>query len=353
MTNQNKTVGDWDFPDAPAEQKVALKITRGVIKGAQRVVIYGPEGVGKSTLASKFPKPLFFDAESGTKSLDVDRVTIESYAELIHSLEQFSKDTMGYKTIVIDTIDWVEMMMMESLCAEHRLNSIEEFGYGKGYTHLAEKTQRFLSNLSEFINRGIHILLLGHSVQAKFELPGQQGSYDQFTIDLHKKVLPIVKEWSDDLFFVNWETILKDKQGDPRGNTKLAVGGRQGKIYTQHSATYDAKNRHGLPPELPLDYSSIAHIFELSAPVEKENTMSENDSKPEAVDPGELSLADRILRVENALTQHKIKGYRSEADFKKVRVKIGGGSFVGGMTDTEQERYFQHLVEVANENISQ
>ncbi|MBR0283530.1 MAG: AAA family ATPase, partial [Oscillibacter sp.] len=51
-----------------------LNITSGVVRRAQKVVIYGPEGIGKSTLASKFPNPLFIDTENGTQHMDVRRV---------------------------------------------------------------------------------------------------------------------------------------------------------------------------------------------------------------------------------------------------------------------------------------
>lgn len=334
MSTVTKELGYFDIPDSPITK--GLNISRGKQKRAQRVVIYGPEGVGKTTLASKFPNPLFLDVEKGSSFLDVDRIQIDTYDELTRTIEALLDDPHGYKTIVIDTIDWVEQRMAEQLCIRHKIDSIEDFGYGKGYTQLAESMFRFLNVLNEFIEKGIHVVLTGHSIQAKFELPGQQGQFDQYTLDLHKKVVPYVKEWSDALLFINWDIILKDKQGDPRSNTKFAAGGREGKIYTAHTATYDAKNRHGLPSELPLDYQYIAHIFE-------------DVPQKEPLDPESLTLIERIENCEAFLREKKVKGYKTEAEIKKIREKIGGTYFIPGMTESQQERYFNHISEIAEQ----
>lgn len=257
--SKKTNIGEWAVPDEPLTNE--LNIVSGKIKRAQRVVIYGAEGVGKTTLASKFPNPLFLDVEDGTAFLDVARIRVKSYSQLTNVLSKLLTDPKDFKTIVIDTIDWVEMLMSEHICNEKHLNSIEDFGYGKGYTHLGERMQKFLSNLDGFIDKGVHVVLLAHSALMKFELPAQQGSYDRYTLDLNQKqVLPVVKEWSDMILFIDWEVLLKDKDGS---KSKMAVGGREGKIYTTHSPIHEAKNRADLAPELPLDYEAIKHIFEL------------------------------------------------------------------------------------------
>ena len=55
------------------EVNMAIPITKGKVETAKKVVIYGPEGIGKSTLASRFPDPVFIDTEGSTKELDVSR----------------------------------------------------------------------------------------------------------------------------------------------------------------------------------------------------------------------------------------------------------------------------------------
>ena len=53
---------------------VLMEITRGKIQTAQKIVLYGPEGIGKTTFASRFPEPLFIDTEGSTRQLDVARL---------------------------------------------------------------------------------------------------------------------------------------------------------------------------------------------------------------------------------------------------------------------------------------
>ena len=120
-----------------------FEMTHGKIAAAQKVVIYGPEGVGKSTLAARFPKPLFIDTEGGTNKMDVARFPKPTSWEMLKN-EVREAPATGCKTIIIDTIDWAEKLCIATICDASEKKGIEDFGYGKGYVYEREEFGRFL-----------------------------------------------------------------------------------------------------------------------------------------------------------------------------------------------------------------
>lgn len=239
-----------------------MQIIRGPIQSAQRVVIYGPEGIGKSTLASKFPNPLFIDTEGSTKQLDVARTpTPTSWAMLLQQVDYVINHPTICDTLVIDTADWAEKLCLDALLAKYNKGGIEEFGYGKGYVYLEEEFGRFLNRLNDVIEKGVHVVLVAHAHARKFELPGEAGAFDKWELKLLKRNAPLVKEWADMVLFANYKlhVVNVDGQGAEKGRN-IAQGGKR-VIYTTHNPAWDAKNRHNLPDEIDMDYSAIAHCF--------------------------------------------------------------------------------------------
>jgi hypothetical protein len=238
-----------------------LNITKGKIDRAQKVVIYGPEGIGKSSLGAKFPDPVIIDTEGGTAHMDVRRIDKpQSWEELLSIIKEFAATPGICKTLVIDTADWAEQLVTAYLCAKYKQNSIESFGYGKGYTYLAEEFARLLSACDLVIAAGIHVVITAHAKMRKFEQPDEMGAYDRWEMKLSKQVAPLLKEWCDHLFFCNYQTFVVTSDND----TKKAQGGKR-VIYTSHHPAWDAKSRVSLPEIVDLDYKNIAHIFETKA----------------------------------------------------------------------------------------
>lgn len=238
-------------------------ITDGVINGAKKVVFYGPEGIGKSTFASKFPDPLFIDTEGSTKQLNVKRLPKPTSWQMLTQEVQYIIQTKPCKTLVLDTADWAERLCVEAVCSRHGKSGIEEFGYGNGYTYTAEEWGRFLNLLQDVIDiANINVVLNCHAIIRKFEQPNEMGAYDRYELKLGKKTTaqtaPLTKEWADIVLFANYKTfsVAVDKEGK-----KHKAQGGQRVMYTTHHPCWDAKNRFGLPEELPLDYSKIAHLF--------------------------------------------------------------------------------------------
>ena len=243
-----------------------LKISKGKQVRAQKVVIYGPEGVGKSTLSSDLPSPLFLDAEGGTDHLDCERVIANKMSDITNAVNSLQLDTQKYKTLILDTVDWVEKKMSSELCAKHNVDSIEkvEGGYGKGYTMLEESMMKFLSSLDRLREKGMHVVLLAHSKVQRHEDPELASSYDRYQLKLEKKTSALVKEWADALLFFNFVTKVTDRAGTM--GSKRGVGGKERVLHTERTAAFDAKNRHNLhgaikvPSENPA--SEISVIFE-------------------------------------------------------------------------------------------
>lgn len=240
-----------------------MQVIRGKILSAKKVVVYGPEGIGKSTFASRFPDPLFIDTEGSTKDLDVARTpTPSSWSMLMEQVRTVKRELGICKTLIIDTADWAEMLCINQILDNNHKKSIEEFGYGKGYIYVQEEFGRLLNLLDEVIDVGITVVLNAHAKMRKFEQPDEMGAYDRWEMKLSKGVAPMVKEWADMVLFANYKTVVLnvDGQGAQKGKNKAQGGKRV--LYTSHHPCWDAKNRYSLPDEIPFEYAAIAKIIE-------------------------------------------------------------------------------------------
>ena len=251
-----------------------LNITTGVEKTPIKTVIYGAEGVGKSSLAAKFPNALFLDTEGGTSRLDVRRIKITGWEELLATVKEVIANPEVCKSLVIDTADWAESFCIDYICAKYRQVSIESFGYGKGYTYLQEEFGEFLKLLNKLTEVGINPVIIAHGKPRKFELPDEQGAFDRYETKLTRQVAPLIKEWCDMLLFCNYKTFVVTTEN----NAKKAQGGKR-VMYTTHNPCWDAKNRFDLPDELDLDFAAIAHLF-TDVPT-KRNTPKKEEPKAE------------------------------------------------------------------------
>jgi len=261
-----------------------MNITRGPVKSAIKMLIYGPEGVGKTTFAANVPGCVFIDTEGSTRHMDVAR--FDAPVELGDVLNQLNY-VLGHAgeigAVAIDTVDWLEKLIFNAVCVEKKIVNIEDIGYGKGYVYAKQKMQQILEVLQAIVDRGVHVVLVCHSMIRKFELPDEMGSYDRYMLKLNEKnIAPIVKEWVDMMLFVNYRT---DIVTDADGKTKKGKGGQKRIMYANHSACWDAKNRFGLPDEMPFDFAKIAHLFGECPPVEAQVI---EEPKPEPAKPVEV-----------------------------------------------------------------
>lgn len=263
-----------------------MEITRGKINGAKKVLVYGPEGIGKTTFAAAFPDPVFIDTEGSTKEQDVARLpSPSSWTMIKEEVRYICQHPEECRTLVIDTADWAEKMAIQAVLDEHNKNGIEDFGYGNGYRYVYEKFGELLNLLNDVINRGVNVVMTAHAALRKFEQPDEMGAYDRYSMKLidspKTSISAAVKEWADMVLFANYKTIVVT---DSKTKKSKAQGGKR-VMYTSHHSCWDAKNRYNLPEELPFEYGSIREIIEGSAASRQHEPALQPRKAPEPEQP--------------------------------------------------------------------
>ena len=309
-----------------------MKIGRGRTPKGQRIVLYGVEGVGKTTFAAQFPFAVFSDTEGSTlpydniDRLDPDNCPIKSYQQLRQQANYVLANPNCCGTYVIDTFDWAERLISDDLCAKYKWTSLDTLDYGKGYTYLYEECGRFLDILTSITESGTNVVLNCHSQVRKSELPEEMGAYDRWELKLQKKVAALVKEWADIILFANFKTEVLSSTGDFNKKSYKATGGTKRVMYTERSACWDAKNRFGLPMEVPFEYNSIAHIFTGQVPQEKADApKTEQLSMPEP-DPEVIAKAKAIEKFETLL-------HGTDISVKQIQKAVEAKGFYPAGTD--------------------
>jgi hypothetical protein len=230
-------------------------VRKGRLQVPLRILVYGVEGVGKSSFAARAPNSIFLGAEGGTGHLDVARLPEpESWSDVLDGTRLLARETHNYQTYVIDPINWLEGMLFCHVCEKAGWADIETPGYGKGYVAAAEAWRELLVELERlWIDKRMHIVLVGHAAVKLFKNP-EGEDYERYQVALHEKIAGPTKQWCDMVLFAKHEAFAKTKKGSPRARG-VSTGARL--LYTTWSAAYDAKNRHNLPEELPLSWREL------------------------------------------------------------------------------------------------
>ena len=244
-----------------------MEITKGRIATAIKTVIYGPEGIGKSTFAAQFPDPVFIDTEGSNVHMDVKRLPRpDLWVELLNEVEYVRQNPGCCKTLVLDTADWAETLCSEYICARDQKTGIEDYGYGKGYRFLFEEFGRLLNALEQVRESGVNIVICCHAAMRKFEQPDELGAYDRWSLKLtdspKASIAGAVKEWADMVLFANYKTIVVNVDGKGAAKGKNKVQGGKRVMYTAHHSCWDAKNRFGLPEEAEFSYEVVRGVIE-------------------------------------------------------------------------------------------
>lgn len=231
-----------------------FELSSGIIESAQKVLIYGQHGIGKTTLAAQMPGAVLIDVEGGSGHIDCTRYPRpKTWQELRYMVADAIKRLEPGSTLVIDSADWAERLATEHVCREHNVESIEGIGWGKGYVYVADEFKRLLQGLNMLIDKGVNVVLVAHDQIGRFDRPDEQSSYSVYGLKLSKHVAPLVKEWADAVLFCRYrEYVTKTADGKAK-----AVGGGERVIQCTHTATIDAKNRWGIDGEVPMTAETI------------------------------------------------------------------------------------------------
>ena len=240
------------------------QIHRGRRHSPPRLLIYGTEGVGKSTTAAAAPKPIFVPTEDGLDQIECASFPLATrFADVESALRTLIQEKHDFQTVVIDSADWLERLVWDVLCEQYGVSNIEKVdgGYARGYTHALTHWRKLLADLNTLRNEhGMCVILLAHAKVEKFEDP-ESSAYDRYSPRLHKHVTALLTEWADAVLLATRKIITKTEDGGfGRERTIAAALGSDGGervLRTVGSPACVAKNRFNLPAELPLSWPAL------------------------------------------------------------------------------------------------
>jgi len=233
-----------------------------------RLLIYGTEGIGKSTTASQAPKSIFLPTEDGLDQIDCDSFPLaKTFVDVVSAISALYSEKHDYQTVVIDSLDWLERLVWDEVCREYGVKSIEKAdgGYAKGYTHALTQWREVLDGLDALRNeRGMCVILLAHAKVEKFEDP-ESAAYDRYSPRLHKHAAALLTEWADAVLFATrkFRTESEDAGFNRTRSIAVPLGADGGEriLRTVGGPACVAKNRYSLPVELPLTWQALMNAM--------------------------------------------------------------------------------------------
>lgn len=249
--------------------KLLEQVQSGRRPAPRRAMLYGTHGIGKSSFASQADKPVFIQTEDGLGEIDCAKFPLTTtFDDGLKALSELYTEKHSFRTVVVDSLDWLERLIWADVCRKRNVESIEDIGYAKGYTFALTQWRQFLEGLSALRrDKGMTVVLIAHARIERFENP-ETETYDRYVPRLHKLASAVLQEWCDEILFASYK--IHTKQTEEGFNRKRAQGLGTGErvIRTQERPAHVAKNRLNLPDELPLEWSAYAQFF--TTPTTKE-----------------------------------------------------------------------------------
>jgi len=242
--------------------KLLEQVQTGVRSAPRRVLLYGTHGIGKSSFAARAKKPIFIPTEDGLGEIDCSKLPLaRSFEDVMNAIAELYSEKHDYACAVVDSLDWLEQLIWADVCKKRMVESIEDIGYAKGYTFALTQWREFLEGLTALRDeRGMTVILVAHAKIERFDNP-ETESYDRYSPRLHKLAAAVVQEWCDEVLFATYKVYTKVT--DEGFNRKKAKGMGTGEriVRTTERPAHVAKNRLGLPDELPLDWDAFAQYL--------------------------------------------------------------------------------------------
>ena len=221
-----------------------------------KMVIYGTHGIGKSTFAADPTfSPVFIDIEGGLKNIKAPKLSkVENFDMFLEQVSELIKEEHEFKTVVIDSLDWLEKLIEESVCKEFGVSSILEVPFGKGYSKCRVVLSEVLKLLELLNQKNIMIILLAHAKIQTFAPPTSE-SYDRYSLKLNDKISDKIQEWCDLLGFVSYEVSVR--KADSSRDVNRGIGQGKRVLYLTEKPAFNAKNRYFLPDKMEFSLSSL------------------------------------------------------------------------------------------------
>jgi hypothetical protein len=239
--------------------KLLGQIQSGRHPAPRRVMLYGTHGIGKSTFGARSDRPIFVQTEDGLGEIDCDRLPLaETFDQAIEALSELYSEKHPYRTVVVDSLDWLERLIWAEVCRKRGVESIEDIPYAKGYVLALTQWREFLEGLNALRSeRGMTALLIAHAKIERFENP-ETESYDRYVPRLHKLASQVIQEWCDEVLFATYKVYTKKLDEGFSQTRTQGIGTGERMIRTTERPAHVAKNRLNLPDELPLDWDAYA-----------------------------------------------------------------------------------------------
>lgn len=239
--------------------KLLTQIQRGRTPAPRRTLVYGVHGVGKSTFGSMAEKPVFIQTEDGLGNIECERFPLAGqYADFVTALAELYTEQHEYRTVVVDSLDWLERLIWADVCKKRGIESIEDVGYGKGYVFALTNWREVLVGLDALRNdRGMGVILIAHAQIERFANP-ETDTYDRYSPRLHKQASALVQEWVDEVLFATYSVHTKATDEGFGRKRVQGIGTGERIIRTTERPAHVAKNRLNLPDEIPFDFRIYA-----------------------------------------------------------------------------------------------
>lgn len=249
-----------------------------------RIVAGGPEGVGKSSWANSAPNPIFIQCEDGLDAINVNAAfpLAISLQDVLDQLGVLITEEHDFKTVVIDTADWLEHLIHKAVAAAHKVESIDQIPYGKGYRPAADECRKVLEGLDLLRNqKRMIVIILAHVKIKRFDDP-MTDAYDRYLLDMHDSLSSLLIEWCDVLAFIQHAVAIKTTESGFNQKRNRGVGSGERVLYLEGRPGFIAKNRYGLPASLPFPKDNGWQIFE-RAMTEARQTAKAELAKPRTI----------------------------------------------------------------------